>query len=211
MTYNSLVNEIQSYLQRVDATTIARIPTFITLAENKACLDIKNLGFEQYVNGTFIPGVNGGAVIQKPGRWRRTISFNFGTGEDNATRNVLRPMRYEFLLNYWPDRNLMGVPEYYADYGFSHWLIAPTPDDAYPFEIAYMELLEPLSVNVQTNWLTNYAPQVLLFGSLLQAQAFVRNMEMVPLWQQWYDQGVAGLNQQDAERINDRSTKADAD
>lgn len=211
MTYNSLVNDIQTYLQRTDAETIAKIPTFIFLAEHKATTDIKNLGLEQYVNGTFIAGVNGGAVIQKPGRWRRTITFNFGQGENNEERAIIQPRSYEYLVKYWPNRNLLGVPEFYADYGFSHWLVAPTPNDTYPFEIAYMELPQPLSENIQTNWLTNYAPHVLLYGCLLQAQGFVRNTEMLPIWTQWYKEGVDALNAQDTQRIWDRSTKRGSD
>jgi hypothetical protein len=74
-----------------------------------------------------------------------------------------------------------------------------------------MELPEPLSANVQTNWLTNYAPHVLLYGSLLQAQGFVRNLEMIPVWEKLYVDGVNALNKQDAERIYDRSTKRDSD
>ncbi len=211
MTYNSLTETIQAYLQRSDSETIAQIPNFIFLAEQKACTEIKNLGLEQYVNGVFVAGVNGGAVLQKPGRWRRTISFIYGSGTNNAERKVLQPRSYEYLINEWPNRNLMAAPQYYADYGFSHWLIAPTPDETYPFEISYMELPEPLSANVQTNWLTNYAPHVLLYGSLLQAQGFVRNLEMIPVWEKLYVDGVNALNKQDAERIYDRSTKRDSD
>ena len=33
MTYNNLVTDIQQYLERTDAETVARIPTFIGLAE----------------------------------------------------------------------------------------------------------------------------------------------------------------------------------
>lgn len=211
MTYNSLVSDIRSYLQRGDADTIDKIPTFISLAEHQATLDIENIGLEQYVNGTLIPGVNGGAVIPKPGRWRRTISFIIGTGTGFESRKVIAPRSYEYLQNYWPDRNLQAEPEFYSDYGFTHWLLAPTPGLSYPFEIAYLEMPQPLSANVQTNWLTNYAPQALLYGSLLQAQGFVRNPEMLPLWQNWYEKSVAGLNRQDKERINDRTTKRDSD
>jgi hypothetical protein len=210
MTYTSLVNDIQTYLQRTDAETIAKIPTFIFLAENVITAKLQSLGIVQVVNGVFIPGVNGGAVLQKPGGWRRTISFNIGTGEDNETRTILQPREYEFLIDYWPNRNEQAVPEFYADYDFSHWLIAPTPDEAYPFEISYVGMPQPLSINSQTNWLTNYAPHVLLYGSLLQAQGFVRNMEMVPLWTQWYTDGIQDLIKQEEARITDRSTKRDS-
>jgi hypothetical protein len=211
MTYNSLLLQVQDYLQRTDADTIAQIPNFVFLAQHQLCTDLEVLGIEQYINGVFIPGVAGGAVIQKPGGWRRTLSFNYGNGTNFATRNILETRSYEYLVNYWPTRSSTNPPLYYADYGFSDWLIAPTPDQAYPYEICYIGLPVPLSINVQTNWWTNYAPHALFFGAMIQSSYFVRNPESLQFWQNSYDKAISGLKQQDIKRIIDRSTKRDAD
>lgn len=211
MTYDSLVQNLKDYLQREDTETINNIPNFIFFAQQKACSDIKNIGLELYVNGTFVPGVDGGAVIPKPGGWRRTISFNYGSGALNSTRTFLKLASYEWLNDYWPNRSLTSPPEYYSDYGFDHWLIAPTPDFAYPFEIAYIGLPEPINAQAQTNWFTNYAPHVLLYGSLIQAQPFVRNLEMFPAWDKLYRESVDAINKQDEDRIYDRSSRRNSD
>lgn len=211
MTYASLQSDIQKYLQRTDADTIAQIPNFIFLAQHKLTSDLETMGIEDYVNGLFVPGVSGGAVLSKPGRWRRSLTFNYGSMTNNNTRTVLQYRSYEYLINYFPDRTQQGPPIYYADYGFSNWLVAPTPDQAYPYEISMIALPEPLSISVQTNWYTNYVPHLLLYGSLLQAQGFVRNSEMLPVWQQWYDQGVGSIRKQNSERIYDRGSKRNAD
>jgi hypothetical protein len=58
----------------------------------------------------------------------------------------------------------------------------------------------------QTNWFTIYAPQALLYGSLLQAMPFLKNDERLPMWQAQYQQIVSTLKAEDVTRIGDRQT-----
>ena len=44
MTYNSLFNDIQTYLERTDQATIDKIPQFIMLAEQVIAAELKFLG-----------------------------------------------------------------------------------------------------------------------------------------------------------------------
>ena len=66
MTYTSLVDDIASYLERSDAQTLAKIPTFIMLAEQVIASEIKFLGNLTVNNSTMVIGE---AVIAKPARW----------------------------------------------------------------------------------------------------------------------------------------------
>jgi len=214
VTYNSLISQISATLDRTDDSTIEQIPNFISLAEQTACRLSKTIGFEQYVTGFFgeSPGVPGDmSVMAKPARWRRTISFNFGTGTDNNARTPLLLRSYEYLRQYWPDPTQTAPPQYYADYGYFNFLIAPTPDAQYPFELAYLELPPPISPTNQTNWLTNYAPDVLFYGALIEAIPYLKDDERIPVWQSKYDKAMASLNQQDDWRKVDRSNNRDAD
>ena len=96
------------------------------------------------------------------------------------------------------------VPLYYADYDYTHWLVAPTPAQNYVFEVLYYERIQPLDSSNQTNWFTIYAPQALLYGSLLQAMPFLKNDERIPMWQAQYDLIMQTLKQEDIQRIGDR-------
>jgi hypothetical protein len=58
---------------------------------------------------------------------------------------------------------------------------------------------------VQTNWLSEYAPQLLLYGTLLEATPFLKNDERIPVWQSMYDRAAAMLNGEDLAKILDRS------
>lgn len=202
MTYTSLFNDISSYLERTDTATLDKIPTFIMLAEQVLASEIKFLG-NLTVNQSTL--VSGNPVITKPARWRKTVSINVTVDGD---RRPVFLRTYEFLRQYWPDEAQEDVPKYYADYDYTHWLVAPTPADAYSFEVLYYEEVQPLDITNQTNWFTQYAPQAMLYGSLLQAMPFLKNDERMPMWQAQYDKIVAQLKTENIQRLGDRQAVA---
>lgn len=207
MTFTTLQEDIRRYLERgatyaSDPVVYEQIPRLINLAERRISRELKIQGFINVVTGTLTVGQS---VYSKPDRWRDTVSVNIGTGNQNNTRKVLFSRAYEYLISYWPDRSQTDEPIFYSDYDYDHWLIAPTPDAEYPFEILYYELPPLLDDVVQTNWLTEYAPQLLLYGSLLEATPFLKNDERINVWQQMYDRAAAMLNGEDLAKILDRS------
>ena len=207
MTFTTLQQDVRRYLERgatyaSDPVVYEQIPRLINLAERRIARELKVQGFINVVTGTFSVGQ---AVYSKPDRWRDTVSVNIGTGASNNNRKVLFTRDYEYLLSYWPNRTETEEPIFYADYDYDHWLIAPTPDAEYPFEILYYELPPLLDDVVQTNWLTEYAPQLLLYGTLLEATPFLKNDERIGVWQSMYDRAAAMLNGEDLAKILDRS------
>lgn len=198
MTYDSLVADIQSYLERNDTQTLDKIPTFIMLAEQVIASQIKFLGNLTVNTSTMVQGTS---VISKPARWHKTVSMNVTIA---GQRQPLLLRTYEYCREYWPSTTATDAPKFYADYDYTHWLISPTPDAAYDYEILYYERNQPLDSSNQTNWFTVYAPQALLYGSLLQAMPFLKNDERVPLWQQQYDLIIATLKAENTQRIGDR-------
>lgn len=207
MTFTTLKQDVERYLERgatyaSDPVVFEQIPRLINLAERRIARELKIQGFINVVTGTLTPGV---AVYAKPDRWRDTVSINIGTGVDGNNRKTLFTRAYEYLLSYWPNRTETDEPIFYSEYDYTHWLIAPTPDDEYPFEILYYELPPLLDESVQTNWLTEYAPQLLLYGTLLEATPFLKNDERIATWQQFYDRAAAMLNGEDLAKILDRA------
>ena len=207
MTFTTLQQDMRRYLERgvtlaEDAIVYEQIPRLINLAERRIARELKIQGFINVVTDTLIPGQS---VYQKPDRWRDTVSINVGTGTGNNTRKLLFTRSYEYARSYWPNEADTGEPVFYADYNYTNWLIAPTPDAAYPFEVLYYELPILLDDANQTNWLTDYAPQVLLYAALLEATPFLKNDERIPVWQQMYDRSAAMLNGEDLAQILDRS------
>jgi hypothetical protein len=206
-TFVTLKQDVQRYLERglsaaTDANMYEQIPRLINLAERRIARELKVQGFIAVVTDHMTQGVS---VIPKPDRWRETTSINVGTGATNGSRTPVFPRGYEYCRSYWPDESVQGTPAFYADYDYAHWLIVPTPDFAYPFEVIYWELPPLLDDTNTTNWLTEYAPQLLLYGTLLEATPFLKNDERIPTWQGFYDRAAAMLNGEDLAKILDRS------
>lgn len=198
MTYDSLVADISSYLERTDTATLQKIPTFIMLAEQVIASQIKFLGNLTVNTSTMTTSQ---PVIDKPARWHKTVSMNVTV---NGSKQPVLLRKYEYLREYWPDATETGVPKFYSDYDYTHWLVAPTPSDDFVFEVLYYERIQPLDSSNQTNWFTIYAPQALLYGSLLQAMPFLKNDERIPMWQAQYDLIMQTLKAEDIQRIGDR-------
>ena len=207
MTFATLKEDVRRYLERgatlaSDPTVYEQIPRLINLAERRIARELKIQGFINVVTTSLAVGQS---VYAKPDRWRDTVSINIGVGANNARRKMLFTRDYEYVRAYWPDESQTDEPIFYADYNYDNWLIAPTPDEAYPMEILYYELPPLLDDVNQTNWLSEYAPQLLLYGTLVEATPFLKNDERIPVWQQMYDRAAAMLNGEDLAKILDRS------
>ena len=208
-TFSSLKEDVRRYLERgftlaSDEIVYEQLPRLINLAERRIARELKVEGLISVISSTMQAGL---AVYPKPDRWRTTVSFNFGSGTQGNNYNQLFARTYEYVRSYWPDRTQTGVPLFYAEYDYNNWIVAPTPDAAYPFEVLVYQLLPLLDDANQTNWLTEYAPQVLLYATLLEATPFLKNDERIQVWQQMYDRAAQSLNGEDLQKILDRSAR----
>lgn len=201
LTYDSLTSTVLQYLERRDTAVVNAIPTFITLAEFEIAEQIKTLGQLQVVESTMTAS---NPVLQKPARWRKTVSMSVTV---DGVKQPVYLRKYEYLKNYWPDTNQTSIPQYYADTDWDHWFLAPTPAVAYDFEVLYYERIAPLSSTNQTNWLTQNAPNAMLFGTLLQAMPFLKN-DQRQIFQQKYTESLQSLKAEDVARVGDRQAVA---
>jgi hypothetical protein len=96
MTYTSLVADISSYLERTDTATLEKIPTFIMLAEQIIASQIKFLGNLTVAQSTMVATQ---PIIDKPARWRKTVSMNVVVG---GKREPVLLRKYEYVRSYWP-------------------------------------------------------------------------------------------------------------
>lgn len=201
LTYDSLTTTVLQYLERSDPAVVAAIPTFITLCEFEIAQEIKTLGQLTVANSTVT--INE-PTLAKPARWRKTVSMSINNG---TTMEPVFLRKFEYLKSYWPNVTETGLPKYYADTDYEHWYLAPTPSQAYTFEVLYYERIAPLSSTNQTNWLTQYAPNAMLYGTLLQAMPFLKN-DARAIFQQKYTEAITALKTEDVARVGDRSAIA---
>lgn len=239
MTFSSLQTDLQRYLERgtsVDAQVFAQLPRLINLAERAIARALKVSGFTTSVISQLQASVN---TYAKPDRWRRTISMSYGSqstlflltteqgqplgmesgpvlvqevgSQPQNARVELFPRSLEYCRAYWPDSTQLAAPVFYADYDYQHWLIVPTPDFSYPWEIVYYQQPPLLDTTTTTNWLTEYAPNALLYRALLEATPFLKNDERIGTWKDFYTEEMANLNTEDLQRVVDRTAVRNED
>lgn len=199
MTFDSLLVDMRRYLERgfteaSDPIVYEQLPRLVTLAERRIASDFKLQGFLRAVTVT----TTATPAYRKPDRWRNTVSMRVN-GQPLFARS------YEYLRGYWPDETVTGTPEFYADYDYQHWLFAPTPTAGLQLEIIYNEMAALLDETNQTNWLTEYAPNLLLYGALLEATPFIKNDERIGVWQAAFDRAGQSLSGQDMTKVVDRA------
>lgn len=213
MTFSSLLADLKKYLERggaLDTEVFDQLPTLINLAERNIARGLKVLGTQNIVISAQIAGTS---VYAKPDRWRDTVSMDIGLGVGllGNNRKFLYPRSYEYCRSYWPNSDERAEPEFYCDYGFSAWLVVPTPVQAYNWEITYYQQPPYLDAVNQTNWLSEYAPDALLYRSLLECEPFLKNDERIKVWETLFGQSMALLDGEDLQRIVDRSAVRDKD
>ena len=172
------------------------------MAEFEIAQEIKTLGQMIVADGTMTVG---NPVIAKPARWRKTVSMTLAA---SGSKQPMFLRKLEYLNTYAPDVTATGTPLYYADYDYDHWFVAPTPSSAFAFEALCYTRLEPLSSSNQTNWLTQNAPNAMLFGTLKQTAPFLKDDSRLAVWGQLFTEAMTALKTEDTLRLGDRSAIA---
>lgn len=201
MTYDSLLEDMRIYVERDDQPFLAQRARLVMLAENRIATEVRGLGVLRYVTSNMNTGT---PTIAKPSRWRETASFSITVG---GAVKYLFPREYQYCRTFWPDPSVTGEPSYYADYDYEHFFIAGTPNSNYAFELGYYERPEPLDANTQTNWTTRYAPQLLLYACLLEAQPFLKSDARIQTFQAMYDRAIQALGNESKRRLSDAAQR----
>lgn len=205
LTYTTLTETVESYLERDDPAVVAKIPLFIMIAERNIARDLKILGLKTTVQDNFIPG---NQFLSKPVRWLNDSFFNIGVGSTFSKMTPVEKRSILYCRQFWPDPNITGIPKYYStDYNYDVWVVVPTPDVSYPYEIIYYETPPLIDETTSTNFLTIHAPEILIFATLLEAMIYLKDDERIKVWQDKYDKSYRSLGEEDILRIQDSFSK----
>ena len=174
-TYAELLPEFEAYLNRTDFST--RFPTFVRLTESdvqKSLNDDPNM----LVKST---STAAGRFTALPADFGQMVSLDLG---GNRMASVTAA---DFAAI--DDRS--GDPAVFAIIG-NELAMAPSNTTA-TITMVYKRNIPALTVSNTTNWLLTKAPEVYLYGALMQASAFGWDDNRVPLWQAAYADAVETL------------------
>ena len=167
MTYTELVAAIKSYTENNYST--ADINTFIQNAEQRIYNTVQLPDLRKNVTGTM---TSGNKYFSLPSDWLSTFSIAVISATNEYTYLLNKDVN--FVRESFPDTDapFYGKPEYYAIFDDTTMILGPTPNDNYVSELHYYYYPESIVI-AGTSWLGNNFDTALLYGSLLEAAAFM--------------------------------------
>ena len=106
-----------------------------------------------------------------------SLSFKSGTQLDE----------YRFGIS-----DVAGQPRYFTVFG-DEIELAPTPDAAYTIEMVYRRTIPPLAAN-DPNWLLTLAPDLYLYGALLESAPYIKEDGRIQTWGLGFSSALNELN-----------------
>ena len=101
-----------------------------------------------------------------------------------------------FIQQYDIDYGSTARPEYYGIYDVDNFILGPTPNIAYDVELHYYYRPDSITAGADTakSWLSDNAPNVLLYGSLVEAYTYMKGeADMMQLYEQRFAQEIQRL------------------
>lgn len=199
MNYTTLVGTIQAYTENDfpnssgtgGLTSTQQINTFIQEAEQRIYNTVQLLDLRKNVTGN---ATASNMYLTVPTDWLANYSLA-----------VIDPVTggYDYLLNKdvnfireaFPYPATTGKPTHYAMFDQNSYILGPTPDSNYLVELHYF-YYPPSIVEAGTSWLGDHFDSVLLYGSLLEAGAFMKSeADTMSVYQKRYDEALAQLKE----------------
>lgn len=189
--YTSLQTAIVEYLARdQDSTLIARIPTFIQLAEAKFNRQLFVRQMEQRAIAVVDLTAAEPEFIALPSDFQsmRRVRLSSVPGKPCLEfKSGAQMDEYRFAMS-----DVAAQPLFFTVFGNEIELV-PTPDDSYTVEMIYRQNVPPLASNA-TNWLLTMAPDLYLYGALLETAPYIKDDARIQTWALGLTSALADLN-----------------
>ena len=200
MTYNNLISRIETWvIKTTDPALAAELPAIVDMTERRVARDLKTLMSVQYVTGQMTIGQ---PLIQKPARWLETVSLQIIANNLNANIYL---KEYEYIRKIYPDETALAQPAFYAEFQQGYIYLGPNPDAAYYYQLAYYERPNPLCIENQQNWLTQFAPDLMLIGALCECAPFLVDDNRIAVWEGKYKEKLQEFAIEETRRKVDQS------
>jgi len=170
-TYAQLKSAIQNYADNAETTFVASIPDFIESAEQTILNSIDLQYFRKNVTGV-TSGTGTDPYLQVPSDCLASFSLSVLNG---TTKEFLLEKDVNFVQSFNPT-SATGVPRYYAYFDINNFILAPTPAAVYTAELHYFYRPNSLTAAGEngTTWLSENAPNAMLYGSLIEAYIYMK-------------------------------------
>ena len=202
MNYTELVAAIEAYAENYDTGTggfVQNIPVFVQQAEQRIYNTVQLPSLRKNVTGVLTVS---NKYLSAPTDYLATYSLAVVQNPGTATESYsyLLNKDVNFIREAYPTPADTGVPAYYALFGpqYSYpnelsFILGPTPDNNYTVELHYFYYPQSI-VTAGTTWLGDNFDTVLLYGSLLEAAAYMKSdADIITYYKDRYTEALALL------------------
>ena len=184
--YSDLQTTIASYLARSDLT--AMIPDFIRLAETRLRRELR---IRQMLKVVTTTATAGDSTIELPSDFLQMRDIHLATNP--ATTLEYQSPSALFRNSRTTDS---GLPHQYTVLA-QEFQLSPIPDSDYTVNLLYYAAPTFLSSTTASNAFMANCPDLLLYGSLGEAEPYLMNDARLQTWATLYDRGVNALTVSD--------------
>ena len=185
-TYSDLKTSVANYLARSDLTS--QIPDFIQLAEIRLRRELR---IRQMLSSTNLTTTGGVGTVNLPSDFLEVKNI-FVDGDPTYTLEYLTPSSLERNGRTYE----AGRPTRYTVQA-STLKFSPEPDTTYTIPLLYYAAPAFLSDSNTSNVFMANCPDLLLYGSLAEAEPYLMNDARLAVWQAMYDRGLLALRESD--------------
>jgi hypothetical protein len=179
MNYAQLFAAIEAYAENYDSAVggfVENIPVFVKQAEQRIYNTVQIPSLRKNVTGVLTAG---NKYLSAPADYLSTYSLAVINNDGSYTYLLNKDVN--FIRESYPTPTDTGIPYYYALFGPQYiyptelsFLLGPTPDANYSVEMHYFYYPESI-VTAGTSWLGDNFDTVLLYGSLLEADTYMKS------------------------------------
>lgn len=179
-SYTTLLTTVQDYLARSDLATFA--PNFVQNFEEKFYRQPMNFGrwMETALNGTIASN-----VLALPTGY---LGLKYAY-VDGSPSSRLERVSLDQLIGRYRRGGDTGRPMWIAR-EVGNFIFGPVPDSDYTIKGVYWQkptAMRDYASDAAAHWLIVNAPDLCLYGALLEAEPFVKNDARFPMWKTLYD------------------------
>ena len=197
-TFTTLKQAIQDYTENTETTFVNNLSRFIQNAEERLYRTLQIPSLRRVVDSTL---ANGQRFLNKPADFQ--YIYSIAVKEADGDYVFLLDKDSNFLREAFPNTSTTGFPQYYANHNDEHFMLAPTPNSAYAVQLHYAH--DPTSITTSsdgTSWLGTNAEVPLLYGSLIEANIFMKgDADVTQMYENKYQEAIALLAQQTEGRL----------
>lgn len=192
MNYTELLDNVRNYTEVTsDVLSNTVVNVFLINIENQIERLLDSDAQRRYATTTFEANNAFLDVSGPEGGFRFARGLQIHAADGTITWMEQRDTTFidEFAVERsTTDVNFTGQPKYWANWDAKTLIVAPTPNVAYTVEMWYDETAERLGngagTTSTTTFLSNNAPEVLLYGTLSEAFSYLKNDKDMQLYTQ---------------------------